>query len=227
MDKTDIRRVALWLLIASVAVTAAIAIWAVAFGDFDDTTGRILGTSLSLAGGSLLALAASTGWDNARIAAIIGVSGAVLGFGLVIVGIWSDPDNEVFWKLTVSAITVGVTGAWIALLATARLAAEHRWVGFVSAASGALLSALLLLALWGEIGESGMARVIGVVAVLVAAFSVVVPVLHRLDAVPRDPGGDHEEWGHCPRWGEVSVTETGVLTRCPHCDSMYRVDSQR
>ncbi|MBT8198581.1 MAG: hypothetical protein KJO84_08810, partial [Acidimicrobiia bacterium] len=129
MDKTDIRRVALWLLIASVAVTAAIAIWAVAFGDFDDTTGRILGTSLSLAGGSLLALAASTGWDNARIAAIIGVSGAVLGFGLVIVGIWSDPDNEVFWKLTVSAITVGVTGAWIALLATARLAAEHRWVG--------------------------------------------------------------------------------------------------
>ena len=227
MRQTDIRRVALWLLVASVALTAAIAIWAVAFGDFDDTTGRILGTSMSVAGGSLLALAAATGWERSRAVAWLGIAGAVIGFGLVIVGIWLEPDGDVFWKAAVSAIIVGVAAAWIALLGNARLAHEHGWVGMVAIASGAVLAALLLVAIWAEADSSGFGRVIGVFAVLVAAFSVVVPVMHRLDAVPARPTASAEEWQFCPRCGEVSIAASGTMARCPQCDVTYRVDSVR
>ncbi|NNC75398.1 MAG: hypothetical protein HKN93_07780 [Acidimicrobiia bacterium] len=227
MRQADIRRIALWLLIASVALTAAIAIWAVAFGDFDDTTGKILGTSLSVAGGSLLALAAATGWERSQVVAWLGIAGAVIGFGLVIAGIWLEPEGSVFWKAAVSAIIVGVAGAWIALLGNARLAASHRWVGNLAAFCGVALAALVLVALWAEVDSSGFGRVIGVFAVLVAALSVVVPVIHRLDAVPAEPTGSPEEWQHCPRCGEVSVAASGVLAQCPSCDAAYRVDSPR
>lgn len=226
MRQADIRRVALWLLIASVVVTAAIAIWAVALGDFDETTGRILGTSVSLAGGSLVALAAATGWERIRPAAVIGIAGSVIGFGLLIIAIWTSPDPDWYWKTTTSAIVAGVTGAWIALLGNARLAAEHRWIEFVATTSAVILAGLVLVAIWGEIDESGFGRVIGVAAVVVAAMSVVVPVMHRLDAVPaEDVDRPVDVYRFCPACGAPAETRSREATRCEACGAGYRIDS--
>ena len=96
------RRLFLWALVASLCVTAAIAIGTLLFAEFDDTAGRILATTALLSLACLLSLPAGVLLDQRRAVPLawgtIAASGA--GFVLAMIVIWGDPGDEWLSRVT-------------------------------------------------------------------------------------------------------------------------------
>ena len=77
-DGDDPRRLGLGIFFVSVAVNAALGIYAVLAPDFGETQGKILGTSLCVTGAVVLALACEPAWER-RLLGPVPYAGAVLG----------------------------------------------------------------------------------------------------------------------------------------------------
>lgn len=198
------RRAGIALFFASVAVNAAIGIYAVLAPSFGETQGKILGTSLCVTGAVLLTLATEPAWERALLgrlppaAAILGV----LGFILAIAGIWTEPANEIWGKVTMTIFTISIAGVIASLLALAALSPRHAWLAKATYALLAVGAALYSVLPWfgDEPGEWFM-RSLGVVMIAFAAFAVTVPVLHWIDR------------------GAIAAVDvaTGVIRFCPYC----------
>jgi hypothetical protein len=178
------RRAGLALFFASVAVNAAIGIYAVLAPGFGETQGKILGTSLCVTGAVLLTLACEPAWERALLgrlplaAATLGV----LGFTLAIAGIWAEPANELWAKIMMTIFTISVAGVIACLLALATLSPQHAWLAKATYALLAIGAAMYSLVPWlGDDPLGWFVRSLGVVLIAFAAFAVTVPVLDWID----------------------------------------------
>ncbi len=222
-----LRRAGLAAFFASVAVNAALGIYAVLAPDFGQTQGKILGTSLCVTGAVLLALACEPAWER-RLLNPVPVFGATLGsvgFALAIAGIWMEPQSEVFGKSLGSIFTLAVACCLASLLALARLARGHAWVLAVTMALLALGAVLVSLVWWlGDDPSEVYLRGMGVVLIAFAAFTVTVPVLHWVDrgalvAAEAVTGAVR----FCPYCGKQITGATGVELACPRCGREFTV----
>lgn len=92
-----IRRIAVWTVIVSLVITAAIGIYTIVSGEFGETQGKVMLTTLAVAGFSILALCHLAvvnrdvkvfGWIG------IGTSGIALGLGATL--IWWNWDDMMY-----------------------------------------------------------------------------------------------------------------------------------
>ncbi|MDH4178132.1 MAG: hypothetical protein OEV72_11160 [Thermoleophilia bacterium] len=165
------RRAAIAFFFASVALNACLGIVALVMGDFGQTQGKVLGTSLCVTAAVMLALAATPAWERRLLGPVpaVGASSGAVGFALLIVAIWLGEDaSPTLGKAVGTALTVGGAGSLASLLALPRLAPRHRHVLTTALALGAVAAAMVLVQIWGELDSSLYARALGVVAVLLA-----------------------------------------------------------
>lgn len=118
------RRSGLGVFFVSVAVNAALGIYAVLSPHFGYTAGKILGTSLCVTGAILMALCCEPAWER-RLLTPVPVVGALLGaaaFAGVIVGLWAEPESATLEKLLAStfAAAIACTLASVVVLERAR-----------------------------------------------------------------------------------------------------------
>jgi hypothetical protein len=182
MTYAEVRRVALWVFIAFLTLTAIVAIVSLLSGEFGDTEVKILVTSLTISGASICAMSCAAFIERRRSRAL-GIGGivlAVLAAGLVIAGLWSGTENEHYWKVTGTAGVLAIAFAHGFLLALPELERRHRWAQLAAAASIAVLALQILVAMWAEIEDEAYFRVLAVVAVLVGFETLVIPILMRL-----------------------------------------------
>ena len=198
------RRVGLGIFFVSIAVNAALGIYAVLAPDFGETQGKILGTSLCVTGAVVLALACEPAWERKLLGPLPPV-GAVLGavgFTLAVIGIWTESESELWGKTMGTIFAVAVACAVASLLALARLAPRHAWVFTVTLALLGLGAAMISFLLWlGDDPADEYLRAFGVVMIVLAAFTVTVPVLHWVDRAAID----------------VAEAKTGAVRFCPYC----------
>ena len=124
------RRVGVAAFFASVAVNAALGIYAVVAPGFGETQGKILGTSLCITGAVLLALACEPAWER-RLLGLVPPAAAVLGvvgFALAIGGIWTEPESETWARVMGTIFTFSIAGVVASLLILARVAPRHEWL---------------------------------------------------------------------------------------------------
>lgn len=119
-----VRRGGLGVFFVSVAVNAALGIYAVLTPHFGDTAGNILGTSLCVTGAILMALCCEPAWER-RLLTPVPVVGALLGaaaFAGLIVGLWAEPESATLEKLLAStfAAAIACTLASVVVLERAR-----------------------------------------------------------------------------------------------------------
>jgi hypothetical protein len=113
------------LTITSLAATAALAIGVLLLGDFGDTEGRLLATTLAISVCGLLALPAAALLEQGRSAvlavALIALTAATfVAFDYVL---WLAEDSEEGWRLVASLVAATAASTQIAALTSRTRAA--------------------------------------------------------------------------------------------------------
>ncbi len=226
------KKTALWLLIASVAISAVLGIWAILSGEFGELQARVLLTTLTITGASILGLACGAYWETGRNRALpgFGILLTIIGAGVVIFGIWYHTSAENFWKIAASICLVAIATAHVSLLSLARLAGRYRWALAAAYVLAYLLSVLLIIVLFATSNNSDwFPRLIGVVSILLAAASLMVPIFHRLSAADiraHEPASVSPDgmWAtfSCPRCGTALPSSSAEIV-CGICRCHFRV----
>jgi hypothetical protein len=222
------RRIVLRLFLVSVALNAALAIYALLAGSFGDVEGDILFTSLCVTGAAILVIACETARERRRLGVLprLGQAAAVAGFALLVITIWVEPEGDELPRAAGTLIMAAGAAALLSLLTLAVLAPRFRWTFTATTVLAGALTVLLVLSIWGLWEDNAaFGRVLGVVAVLLAAFVVVVPVLHRVSRreLAAGPGAVAATISFCPSCGAPVSARAGVETTCPRCGSVFTV----
>jgi hypothetical protein len=186
------RRLFLWALVASLSVTAVIAIATLLFAEFDDTAGRILATTALLSLACLLSLSAGVLLDQRRAASLawwtIVASGA--GFVVAMVVIWAEPDTDwpakTAWTLWLGA-GAGAQAATVTALLRPDASRRLRVLHALSILFASTLAALVAVLIWTEPESGAFGRAMGVLAIAAVLTSLLQPILQRIERPA--PGG--------------------------------------
>ena len=206
------RPILLNIFLASIGVNAALGIWALLTDDFGQTQGKILATSFLVSAamvGVLVngpALAQRVLWPVPPIAALA----ATTGFALFIVLVWVELDDEWALKLGFSLLIAAVGGTLVGLLALASLRPRHQVLRVLNEVLVLALCTTSIVVMWAEIDATWVARLLGVLAVLVAALTLTIPALARFrpPTVTVTPGDNAPEF--CPTCGQQWPAERVV-----------------
>ena len=143
---------------------------------------RIILTTAVIAGASVAGLAC----DLARtprgknLLVNLGLGLTMFGSVLLLYGIWIETHSETYWQTTISVIIFAVATVHVCLLSIARLAAKFRWVYLVACQVIFGLASLLCIMIFGEIDNERLIQFVGVLAIIDAALTMIIPLLHRI-----------------------------------------------
>jgi hypothetical protein len=226
------KKTALWLLIGSVVVSALLGIWAIVSGEFGELQARVLLTTLTITGASVCGLACGAYWETGRGRALpaLGTLLAIVGAGFLIFGIWYKTSGMNYWKVSASICLMAIATAHICLLSLARLAPRFRWALVAAYLFTYLLAGMFIYVLFRESSNERLFRVIGVVAILLAAVSLIVPIFHRMGAAELSAAAS----GTAPRCATITCPSCGAELAnsineisCDSCGCVFKVSILR
>jgi hypothetical protein len=226
------KKVALWFLIVSVALSAALGILAILTGNFGDFEMRIILTTLTISAASIGALAAGALWEGRgqKELPLLGIALAVLAALLIISGIWIEPHSEQYWKFTASTGVLAAATTHACLLSLAKLAPRFAWARLVTLTAVYTLAVLIVMTIYFEpSGDLGF-RLIGTISIVVAALTIMTPIFHRLSrddfsgADGKVPAAGRGLWAtvSCPQCG-VNQPNSLAETKCDSCGCRFVV----
>lgn len=181
------KRIFLYTLIGSVSISALLGIGVLLFGKFGEFEVRVMMTTLTVTLASILGLACGAFYESGRgrllpaIGIVLSVAAALMTFLII----WDVADeSEVYIKCTATVSLLALSAAHLSLLSLARLDRRFAWSRIAAFVFIAILDAILLWLMWlTPEGESDLvARVIGILSILIASVTVVTPVFHKLSA---------------------------------------------
>lgn len=215
MTSDALRRLSLRLFMAFLCFAALLAIIAVLGGGFGEIQLKIILSSLALAGANVcgMSCAAYMQRRGRHPLPLAGIACAALAALLVIGGLWVESSDETFWKAAFSLVVVSVALSHACGLLIPRLAASHRPVQLAGVAGAALLAALILIPLWGEVTDSGYYRFLAVVVIITVLLSLIVPLLARMKPAATGSAGpgDGRKLVLSPVPGGLYQDEAGAL----------------
>ncbi|NNC81052.1 MAG: hypothetical protein HKN94_12970 [Acidimicrobiales bacterium] len=226
---TDLRTIALRAFLASIAINAALGIWALLVDDFGDTQQKVLISSFLVSGSMLAILINGTPLSRRVLWPVpaVAVGGLVLGFALLLGGLWAEADSSTWGKILLTAFTIGGAATFSGLLALLPLRPAHQRLRLLTHLLIALLAASLIGVLWAEGGGAGIARVIGVQSILVAALTLALPALSRYR--PVEESEEVSGSGHfCPACGAelADYALSGDPVACGSCKQVFSVTEE-
>ena len=181
------KRTFLYLLIASVALSAVIGIVVLIIGNFGEFETKVLLTTLTVTITSILGLACGAYLETGRgrIIPIAGIVVAVVSCAMWIFLVWHGTVHEDFYAQILMSLTLfSATCAHISLLSLATLDHRFIWSRYAFIVADSVLTAYLLFLIWNDkwIDNDITPRVIGVLSILVAALTLVTPIFHKLSS---------------------------------------------
>ncbi|HUR97278.1 MAG TPA: hypothetical protein VMZ26_04340 [Pyrinomonadaceae bacterium] len=187
------KRLFLYMLIASVGVSALIGIGVTLFGDFGDIEVRVLFTTLTVTVTSIFGLACGAFLESGRgkYLPLAGIAFSIVSALMCFLVIWNVfDDSEIFIKSFLTTTLLAAGCSHLCLLSLAQLDQKFAWTRIAAAVCIALIIAIFLYILWLEpIGGSDLIyRTLGVLGILLASITVVTPLLHKLSH--RGPDAD-------------------------------------
>jgi hypothetical protein len=198
MQNLNLKKFFLYLLIASVAASALLGIGVILLGNFGDFEIRILMTTVTVTVTSILGLACGAFLETKRgeIVPLAGIVSAVLSGALWIVIIWANfSEGEFFIKFLASLTLLAVACSHLSLLSLARLDPKFGWSRTAAQISIWSLTAVLLILIWTktDLDDNWLARLIGVLSIVIAALTVMTPVFHKLSGQKSETEAIDEE----------------------------------
>jgi hypothetical protein len=184
VDSQRLTKICLRVFIASIAIAAAMGIIAIGIPSKNwELEVKIFLTTAIIAGASVCGLACGGCLTRGhRILPTAGLVLTCLSACLLLVGMWAEVNSEAYWKTTASVSFFAVACAHLSMLFMANLAGGYRWAYLVAyqliLGLAALLTAGIVLELFND--NEAYWRFTGVISILVAAVTLMIPVFHRL-----------------------------------------------
>ncbi len=166
-------------------------IWAIISGEFGELQVRILNTTTTIIGASVLGLACGAYLENQRtknsptyFVPSAGIFLAVLSAAIILWMIWGNYGGreELLFKTLGVSLMFAFSFAQLSLLSLVRLAARFRWAiiaAYVSILTLAATASAIILFSQGS-DNFFILRFIGVLTVVDAAVTMMIPIFHRL-----------------------------------------------
>ena len=184
MTSQRLTKLCLRLFIASIAIAAVMGIVAIGIPSKNwEFEFKIFLTTAIIAGASVCGLACGGCLTRGhRILPTAGLVLTVVSACLLLVGMWVEVNSEAYWKATASVSFFAVACAHLSMLFMANLAGSYRWAYLVAYQLILGLAALLTAGIVLELFNNNEAywRFTGVISVLVAAITLMIPVFHRM-----------------------------------------------
>ena len=165
-------------------------IWAIISGEFGDLQMQILLTTLTVVGTSILGLACGAFLESARNTSLkavplIGIALAVLCAFVSFWLIWEpikQSNNDGIFKLFFVSLIFSFSLAQLSLLSMAKLAQKFLWSLISAYIVVFILDSIISFIIIFELnGDDGLViRLIGVLSVIAASLTVMIPIFHRL-----------------------------------------------
>ena len=211
----NLKRTFLYSLIGSVTLSALIGIGVILFGDFGNFEVRVLMTTLTITAASILGLACGAYLETGRGKAlpVIGIVMAVAAAIMTFFIIWNVADkSETFIKAAGTVTLLALSCSHLSLLSLARLDKRFYWSRIVAFVCVWTLSAILIYIMWWEPESSSdlVARVIGVLSILIASATVITPVFHKLSADTKVDAIDAEIAALQAKIAELEARKAGL-----------------
>ena len=216
------------ILIGSVALSAMLGIYALVARELDEWSARTLGTTVFISGAAILAI---TNMAIIEIRpkvyyylAIIGLVAALIGLPLFLWALWTENAVEELWKTGATFAAISIWTAHSSLSSFRALPREYWLLLPVATLIGAALAILVMTMVWTEEVDSGEWRIAGVLAILLASVTVIIPVLPRLvelDA-PEPLDAYAPKTSYCPNCG-AGVDVDDDAGRCAGCGASFAV----
>jgi len=176
------RRPLLFALIGSVIFAALLGIVLVLQAKWGWFEVRVILTTITIATASVCGLACDLS-RTPRGTNAVPIAGLVLtaiAAAMILLGMWLDVNAEEYWKAAASVSILAVATAHVSLLSIARLEGNYWWVFLIACQIIFGLALLLMAVIIIEIDIDRTYRFIAALAILDAAVTVIVPILHRL-----------------------------------------------
>jgi hypothetical protein len=186
------KRIFLTVLIASVSVSAVVGIAVILIGNFGDFEMRVLATTFTVACASILGLACGAAYesDRGKVLPLAGIALAIISGVSWFVIIWSDRlVPEYFAKSVMSTTLLATALAHLSLVSLARLDSRFRWAVPAVFITIAALCGLVLSLIWftDSFDSDITFRALGVLSIIGAAMTIVIPIFHKLSLEPEQP----------------------------------------
>jgi hypothetical protein len=187
----NLRRLFLYLLIASIGLSAVIGIGVILFGNFGEIEIRILFTTLTVTVTSIFGLACGAYLETGRgkYLPLAGIVFSIVSALMCFLIIWDVlDDSELFIKSFLTGVLLAASCSHLSLLSLARLDSRFAWIRVAAVVCVSLLVLIFLYILWFEPeGDSDLIyRILGVLGILLASITVVTPILHKLSSAGTD-----------------------------------------
>jgi hypothetical protein len=223
------RKLALQALIASIAASALLGIYVLLFGTGGEWEGKILSTALSTCVLSILVMACGAALERGRLGALphAGMAASLAGYVLLVAVFWELVESSRWPRAGLSFGILGAAAALACLISLASLPARWTWVRWLGHVSAAAVSVLLLLFIWEVLGtdDEWASRWLGVLAIVLGAVTITVPILHRMSGHEASPGPVAGlSVRHCVACGAGLDGAPGDDLECPGCGVRFRVE---
>ena len=181
------KRAFLYLLIASVAISAVVGIAVLILGNFGDFEIKVLLTTLTVTVTSILGLACGAYLETGRgrVIPVAGIIISLVSCVLWIYLVWHGTVHEDFYAQVLMSLTLfSAACAHISLLSLATLDKRFVWSRYAFIAADSIMTAYLLFLIWNDkwIDSDITPRVIGILSIIVAALTLVTPIFHKLSS---------------------------------------------
>jgi hypothetical protein len=214
------------VFLGGLATTCALGFIVLAGGDFDDASGKLLLSAVSVAVASLLAVASVHAWSQPKARGLARVCLAATGLALVGLfhAMWTHRPSETSTQAMLTAITLAIGTAHMILVAQGRLAPRYRWTWPATLACDALIMVLAAAAIWGDHESDPPLGLFAALLVVASGLTIAVMVFHVLG---REPARGHGEGSadvcFCPACGRALWFPAGEI-RCHHCDKAFFIE---
>jgi hypothetical protein len=178
------------VLAGGLCVTAAVAIWALVTGSFDETSVRVLASALVAAVTTLSGLAGATVLERSDHRRALGqativASGIALTLSLTLIWVRTALDSDLIARAFGISLAAMLAGAHASLMygrlrpEDGRAVVTLTRVAVCSASIAALLTSCLLLFVTGDVA-SGVWRSLGVLVVIAVLTTLLAPLARKI-----------------------------------------------
>ena len=226
------KKIALWFLIISVALSALLGIVVILKGNLGDFEARVILTTITISASSICALAAGAFWEGRQARTLPGIAVILAVFAalIIIIGIWGRISGEEYWKFCATIGVLAIATAQACLISLAQLASRFAWTRSIALVAIFFLAALIIFVIYGEPRGDGIYKAIGATAILVAALTIMMPIFHRLSRADLSGASSKPAISDqhlfptvlCPRCGMTQPNSIKEIT-CSSCGCRFVV----